>query len=280
MHCLPCAAAGQSWQGEPTAAPCATPRQLAAPLFLANVGWPRPCLRPHTLKPHPTLPLWAPPNRPPERTKEMLLQRLATTEQQLLACFRDEASTDLIRALAGVRVEAAQRDFHLMQLQVCCRPAPSALPAGPLPRACLRWAVLGRRMHPRCASHRAAGTRLAHALRHSRDGQRPAGRAAAQGRRHRQAQGAADAGRDKVPPAHQRRPALDCPACDRGSGSSRPVCGSPGSSVRSAAGSRGGGSRGRSPLLLTRGSKGSEHEAQEKSGMSSLSCFAIHTPTL
>ncbi|KAL4457696.1 hypothetical protein ABPG75_012561 [Micractinium tetrahymenae] len=51
------------------------------------------------------------------RTKEMLLQRLATTEEQLLACFRDEASTDLIRALAATRVEAAQQEFQLMQLQ-------------------------------------------------------------------------------------------------------------------------------------------------------------------
>ncbi|KAL4442970.1 hypothetical protein ABPG77_008461 [Micractinium sp. CCAP 211/92] len=52
-----------------------------------------------------------------KRTKDMLLQRLATTEEQLLACFRDEASTDLIRALAAARVEAAQRDFQLLQLQ-------------------------------------------------------------------------------------------------------------------------------------------------------------------
>lgn len=51
------------------------------------------------------------------RAKHMLLQRLATTEEQLLACFRDEAASDLIQALAAARVEAAQREFCLLELQ-------------------------------------------------------------------------------------------------------------------------------------------------------------------
>ncbi|KAI3434396.1 hypothetical protein D9Q98_002474 [Chlorella vulgaris] len=51
------------------------------------------------------------------RAKDMLLARLHTTERQLLATFRDEASTDLIRALAAARVEAAEREFAAMELQ-------------------------------------------------------------------------------------------------------------------------------------------------------------------
>lgn len=49
----------------------------------------------------------------------MLLARLHTTEAQLLATYRDEAATDLIQALAAARVEAAQHDFQIMELQAC-----------------------------------------------------------------------------------------------------------------------------------------------------------------
>lgn len=48
----------------------------------------------------------------------MLLQRLQVTEQQLLATYRDEASTDLIQALAAARVEAADKDFRILELEV------------------------------------------------------------------------------------------------------------------------------------------------------------------
>ncbi|KAI7838889.1 hypothetical protein COHA_007354 [Chlorella ohadii] len=51
------------------------------------------------------------------RTKDGLLLRLRTAEEQLLATYRDEAATDLIQALAEARVEAAQRDFEIMELQ-------------------------------------------------------------------------------------------------------------------------------------------------------------------
>ncbi|PSC68867.1 hypothetical protein C2E20_7579 [Micractinium conductrix] len=52
-----------------------------------------------------------------KRAKDMLLQRLQVTEQQLLATYRDEASTDLIQALAAARVEAADKDFRILELE-------------------------------------------------------------------------------------------------------------------------------------------------------------------
>jgi hypothetical protein len=54
---------------------------------------------------------------PAGRAKDGLLSRLRSAEEQLLATFRDEAATDLIQALAEARVEAAQRDFQIMELQ-------------------------------------------------------------------------------------------------------------------------------------------------------------------
>eukprot|EP00887_Chlorella_sp_A99_P004088 scaffold23.g4088.t1 len=51
------------------------------------------------------------------REKRDMLARLQTTEAQLLATFRDEATSDIIQELAKARVEAAQREFQLMEAQ-------------------------------------------------------------------------------------------------------------------------------------------------------------------